>query len=34
MESQVQNWDDNGIKFEAGLYQDTITIFHKPLRKD
>jgi SAM-dependent methyltransferase len=34
MESQVQRWDDNGMKFEAGLYQDTITIFHKPLRKN
>ena len=30
MEHQVQNWDDNGRKFEAGLYRDTITFFRKP----
>jgi len=30
VENQVQRWDDDGRKFEAGLYQDTITIFRKP----
>jgi SAM-dependent methyltransferase len=29
VEHQVQSWDDNGRKFEAGLYRDTITFFRK-----
>src|ERR1700733_13763425 len=29
VERQVQTWDDEGRKFEAGLYQDTITCFRK-----
>jgi SAM-dependent methyltransferase len=31
VEYQAQSWDDNGRKFEAGLYQDAITIFHKSI---
>ena len=34
MEFQIERWDDNGMKFKAGLYQDTITIFYKPIRTD
>ncbi len=30
VERQLQNWDDNGRTFEAGLYQDTLTCFRKP----
>ena len=29
LERQVQNWEDDGQTFEAGLYQDTITCFRK-----
>jgi cyclopropane fatty-acyl-phospholipid synthase-like methyltransferase len=34
VEYQVQHWEDHGRKFEAGLYQDTITIFNKPVQND
>jgi SAM-dependent methyltransferase len=30
VDRQFQSWDDNGRKFEAGLYQDVITCFRKP----
>lgn len=30
VDRQIQNWDDNGQKFDAGLYQDAITCFRKP----
>jgi SAM-dependent methyltransferase len=32
VERQVQSWDDEGRKFEAGLYQDMITCFRKARR--
>jgi ubiquinone/menaquinone biosynthesis C-methylase UbiE len=32
LERQVQDWEDDGQTFEAGLYQDTITCFRKALR--
>ena len=33
VETQVQSWHDNGQKFEAGLYQDAITMFGKPITR-
>lgn len=30
LERQVQSWNENGRKFEAGLSQDVITLFRKP----
>ena len=29
VDCQLRSWDDNGQKFDAGLYQDTITCFRK-----
>jgi SAM-dependent methyltransferase len=34
VEHWAQSWDDNGRKFEAGLYQDTITFFRKPAQQE
>jgi SAM-dependent methyltransferase len=31
VDRQIQSWEDGGQQFEAGLYQDTITVFEKPV---
>ena len=30
VKAQISSWKDAGQEFQAGLYDDTVTVFHKP----